>query len=385
MPAADTVLFVSTWPYLGGAQVSLATVLASPAAGIRHVLAVPGTGPFVDRVRALPDPPELLVLPELGSAPSWRVRTRAAWVLGRWIVRNRARVQAVHCNGDSELKLLLPVLPLLVLSTRAPVAVWHHNKEVPASLARLRQAWRLFARRIVWMPVSAAARDELRAVGIGNDRDTVVVPNPIDAGAVVPEVRAARTGDTFVAGYLGFENVDKGILELPAIAERLRGSRVRILCVTKERAADALAPEVNDALAQLRALPELVEFTPRDHDVRNVYARVDALLVPSHAESFCRIAAEAMCNGLPVVGSDLPALREVLGDDAGLLFPVRDTDAASAALLRLADDAGLVAGMGAAGRERADRYSPAAVAELLGAVYALRPPVDARQVGRSAT
>ena len=57
-------------------------------------------------------------------------------------------------------------------------------------------------------------------------------------------------------------------------------------------------------------------------DVREVYARCDVVVCPSVLESFCRVAAEAMLNGIPVVGSDLAPIRALLGDDeAGLLFP----------------------------------------------------------------
>ena len=376
MPAADTVLFVSTWPWLGGAQVSLATVLAGMPAGTRCVLAAPSSGPLIDRVRALPRPPEIVDFPELGTAPTLSVRARTAWTLARWILRNRRRLRAVHVNGDSELKLLLPILPLLPLVSRAPVAVWHHNKEIPRSLAALRSVWRLFTRRLVWIPVSYASESELAAAGIGSPQNTAVVPNPIEAEAVVAATRAPRDDGAFVVGYLGFENVDKGILELPGIAAHLVGSGVRILCITKDRDPAALAPEVNDALDRLRALPEVVAFAQRDHDVRNVYARIDALLVPSHAESFCRIAAEAMLNGLPVVGSDLPALRELLGDDAGLCFPPRDVAAAADALRALAGDRDRAHEMGAAGRRRAQRFAPTAVVAQLQSVYELRTPVD---------
>ena len=38
------------------------------------------------------------------------------------------------------------------------------------------------------------------------------------------------------------------------------------------------------------------------------------------------MAAEAMLNGIPVVGSDIPPIRDLLGDgEAGLLFAVGDT------------------------------------------------------------
>ena len=40
-------------------------------------------------------------------------------------------------------------------------------------------------------------------------------------------------------------------------------------------------------------------------DVRKAYAECHVVVCPSVRESFCRVAAEAMLNGLPVVGTDL--------------------------------------------------------------------------------
>jgi len=105
-------------------------------------------------------------------------------------------------------------------------------------------------------------------------------------------------------------------------------------------------------------------------DVRGVYARCDVVVCPSVLDSFCRVAAEAMLNGIPVVGSDLPPIRELLGDDeAGVIFPVGDTDAAAAAITRLVGDDDLRTRLGAAGRLRAMAYDPATVRRQLLALY----------------
>lgn len=61
------------------------------------------------------------------------------------------------------------------------------------------------------------------------------------------------------------------------------------------------------------------------------YKRMDVLAMPSHWEGFGLAAAEAMAAGVPVVGSDVPGLREVI-DEAGLIFPVDDDQALAVAL-----------------------------------------------------
>lgn len=77
---------------------------------------------------------------------------------------------------------------------------------------------------------------------------------------------------------------------------------------------------------------------------------------PSRHEGFGWPPLEAMSQGVPVVASDLPALREVLGD-AAVLVPAGDVDAWAAALGGLLEDRDRRAALAAAGRARAARYS----------------------------
>ena len=70
---------------------------------------------------------------------------------------------------------------------------------------------------------------------------------------------------------------------------------------------------------------ELVEHTYPEH-MDHIYSTARAVLVPSRSESYCKVVAEAMFNGVPVIASDLPAIREVGGDHITYVDP-EDKDA----------------------------------------------------------
>jgi glycosyltransferase involved in cell wall biosynthesis len=74
-------------------------------------------------------------------------------------------------------------------------------------------------------------------------------------------------------------------------------------------------------------------------DLSRVVAAAAALVVPSWYEGFGLPALEALACGTPVVAADLPALREVLGDQAELV-PPGDPDALAGALTRALEDPG---------------------------------------------
>lgn len=68
-----------------------------------------------------------------------------------------------------------------------------------------------------------------------------------------------------------------------------------------------------------------------DNDLRTAVAGADVLVLPSLDEGFGLPALEALACGTAVVASDLPALREVLGDQAAYATP-GDPEAFAAAL-----------------------------------------------------
>ncbi|MEM9060062.1 MAG: glycosyltransferase family 1 protein [Pseudomonadota bacterium] len=61
--------------------------------------------------------------------------------------------------------------------------------------------------------------------------------------------------------------------------------------------------------------------TPNDDTLAEHLASATALLFPSHAEGYGLPMAEALAAGVPVIASDLPALREVGGEAAEYLEP----------------------------------------------------------------
>lgn len=86
----------------------------------------------------------------------------------------------------------------------------------------------------------------------------------------------------------------------------------------------------------------------RMHDF---YNNIKVLIVPSLTEAFSLQVVEALSRGIPVVASDIPALREVLGE-AGVLFSVGDTNGIADCIERLYKTPALAEDIGRRGFER---------------------------------
>ncbi len=95
----------------------------------------------------------------------------------------------------------------------------------------------------------------------------------------------------------------------------------------------------NDQLIDELGLRPHISFHHQieNHEIRRLYSESSLAIVPSEYEGFGLPAGEAMACGVPVVSSDGGALPEVVGD-AGLVVPVRNSDAIAQAALKILQD-----------------------------------------------
>ncbi len=362
--STPTVLFVDHGEYLGGSGMSLRTVLAHLDSQVVRAVASPTSGPATERLVADGLVDERVTIPAITAEGAVRPTAVVASMirLAVWAVTHRRRLQAMHANGLVDLALVTPAAAL----TRRPVVVWAHDADAEGRRAgRVARLLRSLLARQHWAAVTEAAGTALIEAGYARPVEVVVVPNPIDPATVLAD-HEASSGPVRI-GFLGTDSFRKGFDLLPEIADRLDGAPAQLLVFARRHA--PLPPPLARAWDRLERTPN-AEVCGRQPDVRSALARCDVVLCPSTKESFCRVAGEAMLNGIPVVGSDIPAIREVLGGgDAGLLVPAGDAPAFAAAVRTLVADTGLRAQLGAAGRARAAAFAPQAVVDGLVNLY----------------
>jgi glycosyltransferase involved in cell wall biosynthesis len=103
-------------------------------------------------------------------------------------------------------------------------------------------------------------------------------------------------------------------------------------------------------------------------ELKALYDGASVFAFPSWHEGFGLPVLEAMVAGVPVVASDIPALREVAGEAAVLVPPGRPEVWADA-LSRVLGSSSLRAELKGAGRQRAALFSWKKTAEATLAIY----------------
>ncbi len=221
-------------------------------------------------------------------------------------------------------------------------------------------------------PTEQTRTDVIRLRGVSPAR-VIVVPNGVGErfrplGEATRELVRARLG---LAGPV-LLHVDSGqpYKNVEGTLRVLAHLRAQGRPVTLVRVGARLTPEAR-ALARFLSCDDAVleRGALDDAGLVEIYNAADVMLFPSYAEGFGWPALEAMACGTPVVTSEDPALREVVGD-AGLHAEARDIDGLASEVGRLLDEDTLTDRLRRRGRERAAVFTPRRTAAGYAAVYA---------------
>lgn len=200
--------------------------------------------------------------------------------------------------------------------------------------------------------LTAALSEELVSRGVEAER-IALAPNCID-----PELAGERERDAglaeslgiadapFVAGYVGslvpYEGLDDLMTAFGLLRERMPGAR--LLLVGDGHALPALR-----AMAATPDLSGAVVFTGKvaPAEISRYFSLLDAIALPRKPFKVCELVSplkplEAMAFGVPLVVSDVAALKEMVREgETALVHRAGDPAALADCLLRLAGDRGL--------------------------------------------
>jgi len=262
-----------------------------------------------------------------------------------------AGADLVHVHGDAAAVICLPVLR----SERSVITF--HGLHLHGRLRGLRRSFvrRRLRRAIRAARVAICTSDaELRTAGAlaGRAADRLIqIDNGIlDPGAPDPEFRRATRAELGLGErelavlFVGQLEPIKGVRDLldALAAARAEGAPLLGLLAGEGSLHERLEPQAEQAGARLLG---------RRDDVSALLGAADIFAMPSEREGLSIALLEAMAKGRACVVSDGPGNPDAVGE-AGMVFAYGQPGALTAALVKLAGDAGLRATLGSRARAR---------------------------------
>lgn len=167
---------------------------------------------------------------------------------------------------------------------------------------------------------------------LGIQREILRVHNFVDTNQFYPNSHSkirgcfAEDGEKILLHISNFRKV-KRVPDVIQIFARVQAQLPAKLVLVGE------GPELNEARQLVRSLgiEDKVKFLGKQDDVPPLFQIADLFLLPSEKESFGLVALEAMASGVPVIGSTIGGIPElVISGETGYLADVGDIETMSA-------------------------------------------------------
>jgi glycosyltransferase involved in cell wall biosynthesis len=286
------------------------------------------------------------------------------------------RVQVVHgwlslANWYACLAGTLARVPVRI-ATEGATVVTRDERRMRRD-ARINRAFAPLAGAFVANSESVAT--SLRRRGIPDEK-IEVIPNGVADPAPLGEDEQARLRAELGAGrgtrLIGMTaRLDESFKDHETLLRSVQALVAEARSVEAVIVGDGPARASLERLVADLGIADRVTFTGFRPDAARLVGAFDVSVLLTYSEGFSNAVLESMVAGVPLLTTDIPPNREALDNGVeGLLVPIGDGDATTAALRTLLDDGDLAARLAAAAKRRARaRFSLEAQAARIMGLY----------------
>lgn len=227
----------------------------------------------------------------------------------------------IHANAAAALASLAnrPVRFLQSIQTTQPNPRWHWM------LQRIVQ----HAAQKIIVPSPSVAEAARKWAGI-SDEKIVVIPNAVEIGEFsLPRRNFPGKRVGFIGRLDPIKRIDDAVAAISLLSED----------VTLDIYGEGRQRGQIESVVRRLGLGRRVTLHGAIQGSAEALAGLDVLVLPSDAEGFGLVLIEAMAAGVPVIGTNVPGIRDVIVDGVnGLLTPPRNPQALSDAIAKIFSD-----------------------------------------------
>lgn len=220
------------------------------------------------------------------------------------------------------------------------IAIWHHGAESPqAQRARQLEAAVLPAADRVVATTSAMCQAIVERYSV-NSGKIRIIPNYVNTQLFKPSSNSRQSNLLYFVGRLETEK------NVPALLDAIHELDVELVVIGEGSLKETLRAKAQEKQLHARFLGNIPNADLPAH-----LNRASLFILPSHIEHHPKALLEAMACGLPVIGTDVPGIRELIRHrETGYLCGTSSKEI-RAAIQDVLGDAGLRACMGCNARE----------------------------------
>jgi len=329
------LLFIGFVPYIGGAEISTLLLLKYlDREKFNPIYIIPDIGPLFDRITNLGVKVVTIPLEQI-KLPFSFAYLRTVFKLAQFIRKNK--IDLVICTVEICNQYGLPAARL----NRIPI-VCHTRNLIPD----FRSFWRTFLHFPDVLIANSKATAESYSPFIRKHQKVEVVYNGVDLEEYSPSMngrtvrkRYGIEGNQFLIGMVGrisrpkrqdvfIKAMSKVIKVCPDVCALIVGD-------TRIDRSEQYLKELHQMVKELEFGGKVI-FTGFVNEMKELYASLNLLVLPSQAEPFGRVLIEAMAMELPVVATRSGGATEIVEHGiTGFLIPPDDIVSMSKAILKI--------------------------------------------------
>ncbi len=348
------VLFVDSVSDIGGAEISMILFLKYLNRDLFNpIVIIPDKGPLYNKIEELGIEVITMNLTKI-TMPFPLGYIKTVWNLTRFIKEREIALIACHMENCNQYSL--PASKI----NRIPIVV--HTRNL---IFDFRSFWRTFLHFPDVLIANSKATADSYIPFIRKHQKVKVVYNGIDLEEYSPSTNCNQirkkyviNNEKFLIGVIArISRPKRQDVFIKAMAEVVKicpDIFAFIVGETKIDQSENYLEELHQMVKKF-GLTDKVIFTGFVSEMKELYASLDLLVLPSQAEPFGRVLIEAMAMEKPVVATRAGGAAEIVENGVtGLLVPPDDIDSLAQAIIRMLENKEDRIRMGKAGRKRVE-------------------------------
>ena len=190
--------------------------------------------------------------------------------------------------------------------------------------------------KLIWKrakAVIAVTKSLKRTALFTNPRQEIeVIPNGIDTDLFTPNNNGKRNDNEFRLIIVSRLIERKGIQYVLCALSEIKDESIRLLIIGEGNYETELRNMCNKL--GLKSVVTFTGFRRRD-TIPAYFSQSDVFILPSLAEAFGNVIAEAMACGLPIISTDEGGIPDLVGEENGILVKPRNVEQIKSAIMTM--------------------------------------------------